>query len=107
MASMNKKPEICRGMAQLTGMSQYACGVAYDALVDTIFDMLAREESVTLNKIGTFRQHDISEKRIVHPLTGLTYVIPPHKQPRFHLNKMLRTALREGRVSRILEDEDV
>ena len=84
-------------MANLTGMSQYACGIAYDALVDTIFEMLAREESVTLNRLGTFRQHDISERRIVHPLTSLTYIVPAHKEPRWHMNRELRKAIRKHR----------
>lgn len=84
---------LVESMARLSGMPASTCHTLCQTILETVFDCLTREESLTLRGLGTFgvRRHGARMGR--NPLTGEALHIPAGKKARFTVDKQLHAQI--------------
>lgn len=86
---MNKS-ELIAKVAEKTDLTKKAAGDAVDAVFESITEVLADGQRVTLVGFGTFEVRDRAARRGVNPATGQPMDIPASRAPAFKAGKSLR-----------------
>lgn len=85
---MNKK-DICRAVADKTGVSPYIAMMAVDTVIECMKNAMQNGELIDLRGLGTFNTR-ITKQKIVRDLnTGAEFVIQPRKKVVFKQSKNL------------------
>ena len=70
-----------------TGLSKVKAEVAVDAIIDAVRESLARGESVTLRRFGSFSVREKNARVGRNPMTGLEAPISARRVVRFKAGK--------------------
>ena len=87
------KPELINAVVQRTGMKKRDIAMAVDAILNTVTETLAKEQTVTLVGFGTF---DVRKRRARtgrNPRTGERITIPATTSAVFRAGRRLRGAV--------------
>jgi len=88
------KAQLIDRVASGAGVSKAAAGRAIDAMIESISDTLASDDSVTLVGFGTFSVKERSARVGRNPQTGAEIQIAASKSPGFKAGKLLKNALK-------------
>jgi len=92
------KDELVTKIAQDSGISKKAAGLALNAVVGAIHDTLKRKEgSIRLAGLGTFKVVQRQGRNGINPQTKKKIKIPATKVPRFSASKALKEALKKAK----------
>lgn len=78
---MNKR-QLVAAVGDRTG-NKKAAGEAVEALIETIYDTVARGEKVTITGFGSFERVERPERQARNPATGQTITVPATGVPKF------------------------
>ena len=90
---MNKS-QLIDNVAAQADISKAAAGRAIDAMIESISESLAKDESVTLVGFGTFSVRERAARTGRNPQTGAVIQIAASKLPAFKAGKLLKDALK-------------
>ena len=90
---MNKS-QLIDNVAAQADISKAAAGRAIDAMIESISESLAKDESVTLVGFGTFSVRERAARTGRNPQTGAAIQIAASKLPAFKAGKLLKDALK-------------
>ena len=79
---MNKQ-ELIAALASKTGKPQTEVKAVLEAFTDTVGDVLAKGDKITLVGFGTFDVQNVPERTGRNPRTGEAIQIKSKKKPRF------------------------
>lgn len=88
-----KKMELTVNIAKKAGISKNNATKALDALTDTITNILAQGDSITIVGFGSFLVRDRAARVGRHPQTGEQIQIKASKAPVFRTGKALKEAI--------------
>ena len=88
-----KKVELIEKIAAETGMTKKDVNAVCDALVATIADVMAADDSIQLAGFGTFSSKSRAARTGRNPQTGATIEIPASRQASFSASKALKDKL--------------
>jgi len=88
------KAQLIDRVASGADVSKAAAGRAIDAMIESISDTLASDDSVTLVGFGTFSVKERSARVGRNPQTGAEIQIAASKSPGFKAGKLLKNALK-------------
>lgn len=88
-----KKAELIEKIAAETGMTKKDVNAVCDALVATIADVMAADDSIQLAGFGTFASKSRAARTGRNPQTGATIEIPASRQASFSASKALKDKL--------------
>jgi nucleoid DNA-binding protein len=92
------KDELVTKIAQDSGISKKAAGMALNAVVGAIHDTLKRKEgSIRLAGLGTFKVVQRQGRNGINPQTKKKIKIPATKVPRFSASKALKEAVKKAK----------
>jgi nucleoid DNA-binding protein len=92
------KDELVTKIAQDSGISKKAAGLALNAVVGAIHDTLKRKEgSIRLAGLGTFKVVQRQGRNGINPQTKKKIKIPATKVPRFSASKALKEAVKKAK----------
>jgi DNA-binding protein HU-beta len=92
---MNKE-ELVAKIAQDSGISKKAAGMALAAVVKAIHDSLKKKEGqVRISGLGTFKVVQRQARNGINPQTKKKIKIPATKVPRFSAAKALKEAVKK------------
>lgn len=86
---MNKK-ELISAVAEATELSKKDVESAFGAIFETIKNVLAQREKISIKGFGTFSVKDRKAKTGRHPRTGKTLKIPARTVPVFKAGSQLK-----------------
>ncbi|MBA9042357.1 DNA-binding protein HU-beta [Bacillus aryabhattai] len=89
-----KKAELIDAVVTKTELTKQDSKKAIDALFETIFNTLAKEEKIQLLGFGTFEVRNRAERTGRNPQTGEEMTIPASKVPAFKPGKELKEAVK-------------
>jgi DNA-binding protein HU-beta len=89
------KDELAARVQAATGMSLTAATTDIDAIAAEIKCAVARGESVTLSKFGTFQPRVWPGRAGKHPLTGATVWLPETRVPHFKASSDFKEQVRD------------
>ena len=88
------KAQLIDNVAAQADISKAAAGRAIDAMIESISESLAKDESVTLVGFGTFSVRERAARTGRNPPTGAVIQIAASKLPAFKAGKLLKDALK-------------
>ena len=88
------KAQLIDNVAAQADISKAAAGRAIDAMIESISESLAKDESVTLVGFGTFSVRERAARTGRNPQTGAVIQIAASKLPAFKAGKLLKDALK-------------
>lgn len=83
------KAELIDALAAKTGVTKAKTGEVLDALMATVKETLAKQDSVQLIGFGTFSVTERAEREGRNPATGKTIKIPAKKVVKFKVGKAM------------------
>lgn len=89
------KAELVTNIAQQAGISKKAAGMALDAIVVAIQDVLKKSERIRIADLGSFSVVQRKARQGVNPRTGKPIKIPSTKAPKFTAAKALKDAVKK------------
>jgi len=89
------KAELVTNIAQQAGISKKAAGMALDAIVVAIQDVLKKGERIRIADLGSFSVVQRKARQGVNPRTGKPIKIPSTKAPKFTAAKALKDAVKK------------
>ncbi len=89
------KAELVTSIAQQAGISKKAAGMALDAIVVAIQDVLKKGERIRVADLGSFSVVQRKARQGVNPRTGKPIKIPSTKAPKFTAAKALKDAVKK------------
>ncbi|MCA1959664.1 MAG: HU family DNA-binding protein [Desulfomonile sp.] len=89
------KAELVTNIAQQAGISKKAAGMALDAIVVAIQDVLKKGERIRIADLGSFSVVERKARQGVNPRTGKPIKIPSTKAPKFTAAKALKDAVKK------------
>jgi DNA-binding protein HU-beta len=87
------KGELINIVAKKTNWTKKETELALTAILETIIDVIATGEKVTLVGFGSFEVRERKSKEGIHPETGEKIVIPSSKLPAFSVGKFFKKRL--------------
>jgi DNA-binding protein HU-beta len=87
------KGELINIVAKKTNLTKKETELALTAILETIIDVIATGEKVTLVGFGSFEVRERKSKEGIHPETGEKIVIPSSKLPAFSVGKFFKKRL--------------
>jgi DNA-binding protein HU-beta len=87
------KGELISIVAKKTNLTKKETELALTAILETIIDVIAAGEKVTLVGFGSFELRERKSKEGIHPETGEKIVIPSSKLPAFSVGKFFKKRL--------------
>ena len=87
------KTELIAAVAEKTGLSKKDADKAVNAVIDSIVETVANEETVQIVGFGTFEVRNRSERKGRDPRTNETITIPASKVPAFKVGKAFKVAI--------------
>jgi nucleoid DNA-binding protein len=88
------KAQLIDCVAAEADISKAAAGRAIDAMIESVTETLANDESVTLVGFGTFSVRERAARTGRNPQTGAEIQIEASKLPGFKAGKLLKDALK-------------
>ena len=98
---MNKM-ELVRDVATKAELTQKDAEKAVNALLETIYNTLAKKEKIQLIGFGTFEVRDRAARTGRNPQTGEEVDIPASKVAAFKAGKELKQAVKQHRIFAII-----
>lgn len=89
------KAELVTNIAQQAGISKKAAGMALDAIVVAIQDVLKKGDRIRIADLGSFSVVQRKARQGVNPRTGKPIKIPSTKAPKFTAAKALKDAVKK------------
>ena len=87
------KAELIDALAAKTGVTKAKTGEVLDALMATVKETLAKQDSVQLIGFGTFSVAERTAREGRNPATGKTIKIPAKKVVKFKVGKAMADAV--------------
>jgi len=87
------KTELIAAVAEKSGLSKKDADKAVNAMLDTIVEILTRDEKVQIVGFGTFEVRSRSERQGRDPRTNNPITIPASKSPAFKAGKAFKDAV--------------
>ena len=84
------KAELVAHIAEESGVTKKAAGIALDTIVSTISDALAKNERIRVADLGSFSVVTRKARKGVNPRTGQPIKIPATKTAKFTAAKALK-----------------
>ena len=98
-----RKSDIIEEVANKADMSKSAAAEAVNAVIDTILNALAKNDTISITGFGTFKTDSREARAVRNPATGGTVNIPAHQHPKFTFAESVRTAFRDSEQSKYLK----
>jgi DNA-binding protein HU-beta len=89
------KAELVSLIAEKSGISKKAAGIALDTVVTAIHGMLKKGSKIRIADLGTFSVVKRKARQGVNPRTGKPIKIPATKAPKFSAAKALKDVVKK------------
>lgn len=90
------KTELIAAIAEKAGVTKKDAEAVVSAFTDTVTEVMAAGDKITLVGFGTFEAVDVAEKTGVIRMgarKGETYTTPAHKAPKFKASSTLKNSV--------------
>ena len=88
------KAELVSAVAEKVGITKKVTEEVMDAMLDTICEVLSKNDKVFISGFGTFEVRDRIARAGRNPRTGEDIVIPGQKSAAFKAGKMLKDSVK-------------
>ena len=89
------KGEFVKAVAEKANCTQKDAGIVFDAVVDTIVNVLKSGEKIQIPGFGSFELSQKEKKKKINPLTKETVKVAACKMPKFKFGKSFKAVFND------------